>query len=347
MNSWESKPNWQFVLIPIEGDPDLEINGDIRPTGSKSNSYQFNSVAVDAEERVVITNQKCQELKIGCQKFFLKVSTTSEKPASFLLFASAGPRSDQINLDLNTPYNGSVVKGEVINFIVQLNPDIPQKLKAHVDLISNPGGNADLYVMDCVDRASCFIDKSMIMNAKELSQDKDKYFRYSAEVGDSDSVKLRFMIKPSEAEIPSGNKKYYSMSNLIAVAVVGNSINQSEIEKDQDPEQFQLQFSTHGFESLLTESNIQRVVVTRGNRQTFVFNSLRPIDQVSELQFLFKVFSGDVTIFMKKGRRPEDDDDYDDKREINNNELEMQALVGKFRLTKTEDGESIPGKHFI
>jgi len=76
----------------------------------------------------------------------------------------------------------------------------------------------------------------MIMNAKELSLDKDKYFRYSAEVGDSDSVKLRFMIKPSEAEIPSGNKKYYSMSNLIAVAVVGNSINQSEIEKDQDPE---------------------------------------------------------------------------------------------------------------
>jgi len=64
-------------------------------------------------------------LKIGCQKFFLKVSTKSEKPASFLLFASAGPRSDQINLDLNTPYKGSVVKGEVVNFIVQLNPDIP------------------------------------------------------------------------------------------------------------------------------------------------------------------------------------------------------------------------------
>jgi len=26
---------------------------------------------------------------------------------------------------------------------------------------------------------------------------------------------------------------------------------------------------------------------------------------------------------MKKGRRPKDDDDYDEKREINNNELEM------------------------
>lgn len=158
MMMWESKPNWQFILIPIEGDPDLEINGDVRPATQKPNAYQFSSVAVDAEERVIITSKKCEELKIGCQKFFLRVSTTQENPASFLLFASASPRSDQIALDLNTPYNGSVTKGEIVNFIVQINPDFPQKLRAHVDLVSNPGGNADLYVMDCADRASCFID---------------------------------------------------------------------------------------------------------------------------------------------------------------------------------------------
>ena len=172
----------------------------------------------------------------------------------------------------------------------------------------------------------------MIKNAKELSEDKSQYFRYSAEFGDYDSVKLRLMLKPSEAEIEPNDKKYYSKSNLFAIAVVGNSVNKSEAEKGEDPEEFFLQFTTLGFESLLTESETQRIVVTKGYRQTFVFNSLRPIDQISELLFYFKVFSGDVSIFMKKGKRPQDDDDYDEMKQIDNNEIEMQAKVSKFRI---------------
>ena len=176
-------------------------------------------------------------------------------------------------------------------------------LSANVDLVSNNGGNADLYIMDCENRASCFIDSKMISNAQNLSQNPNKFFKFSKDSNYYDSIAFEMMIKPTEAQAaPDTN---YSKNNMFAVAVVGNSIN-----TDPESQVFFLRFSTSGYERLLLENEQRRLIVPVGSTKMIEFTSIRPVDNIRELIFNFKIFSGDLTVYFKKGSKPTQTDDF-------------------------------------
>lgn len=340
-SEFEQKPNWEFVLIPVEGDPDLFLNGDALPEPVYGN-YRWTSEMLKAQERIIVTNKECTEASIGCKKFFVRVTTEEDTASSFILVAVANSRNDQFFLDINVPFSGQVAKGEIINFIVELSPEIPQKLTSNIDLVSNPGGNSDLYVMDCKDRASCFITQEMINKAAKLSEDKKNYFGYSNDLEDYDAVGFEMMIKPSESKIIGNESLYYSKNNMFAVAVVGNSLND-----DPESEGFYLRFNTNGYEMLLTEDAEQKFIVTTGTRKMITFKSIRPVDNVEELQFNFKVFSGDLKIYLKKGSKPLQNDDYDKIMVVKNNEKELDAHSTSFQIIKDSNSDNISGSYFI
>lgn len=342
---YDEKPNWEFVLIPLEGDPDLFINADTNPELGNG-FYTWESDNFQDQERVIITNNDCKKSKKSCKKFFIKVSTDDESPASFLILAFAKSRKTQFALDVNVPFSGHVKKGEIINFMVRLNPDMPQTIHANVDLVSNPGGNADLYIMDCKDIKSCFIDQSMIGKAAKLSKDKSNFFAFSNDVKDYDSVNFSMMIKPTEATVQNPNNEYYSKQNMFAVAVVGNSLN-GHPHDDPDAETFFLRFTTSGFKSLLAEDEEKTFAIPTGIRKVVEFRSIRPVTNVQKLKFNFKVFSGDVNIYMKKGSESLDNSQYDEKIMIDNNAEDLDSHTTSFQITKAPNKDNITGTYSI
>ena len=77
------------------------------------------------------------------------------------------------------------------------------------------------------------------------------------------------------------------------------------------------------------------------------FRSIRPITNVRELVFNFKVFSGDLKIYLKKGTKPQSDNEFDNFISINNNEKQLQANTTNFKLKNTGEKDTITGVYYI
>lgn len=338
--------NWEFILIPLVGNPDMYINSTAdNPNNQASlDQYAWVTKQTQNQERVIITEKECGEKKIGCQKFSVVIHAPEDRSTFSLIVKTSDSKNPQYFLDLNVPFTGTVEKGEIIQFLVDLDPEMPEVMRASVELTKVTGaGNPDLYLKDCEKEEECLITQEDILNKDKYLVDGSKFFRYSDEEGNYDKIYLEINIEPKS--INSGyifdNSHYLSKNNKIAVAVRGNDKESA----------FRLSFNAKSPHVRLQEESQKKISVIQGQKKYFVFSTFRPLDEISAALFTFSLEKGKAVAYMSRSNKYPSENNHEQKLElVNYDAFDYWTLpfIPYFNVTKDErENTDISGDYYF
>lgn len=215
IRSMNSAPQevWNFMLIPIEGNPDLYIN-EISKCEAPLSEYRWSSTA-NSTEAITIHMKELQAVGLDDKEFCVVVKDT--KPTTFAL------QIDNINeqlmqlINVNIPYSGELFANQVNRYVFRQEAHFAQSYKMNIDLKA-VAGNPDLYIKECRSGESCDISEEDIANRDSLASDPSIYFRYSAKAAD-DTLPLEFNCRPSGNSDTFDNGLFTSETCTFEIAV--------------------------------------------------------------------------------------------------------------------------------
>lgn len=320
-NTW----NWRINLIPVEGNPDIAINGDTKP--AKFEDYKWKS-AMEGNEDIFITGKEIQGEGLTGNKFFMM--TQAKKQTTFLMTVSKLPPLAHQHINPNEPLTGEAEPGEIVNYFFRGNVDIPEKIEIYAK-IKAISGDPDLYVKSCLsyDTITCVITQDDINNAEALSQNQSMYFRYSSETYGDESKFLEFNCIPDLDKFANftfkDNDLFNSRTCLFAVAVVGKS---STTHTDS---KYIIELKGAKYHHAIVPDQGQNFRVEQGQRAFWYVD----IDQTNfnetqddqYVNFKFIIISGDVEIYFSRSYPYPTEDKQDKIVMVDNNNTQLYSTI--------------------
>lgn len=225
--------NWRFNLIPIEGNPDVAINGDTKP--DKVEDYRWRST-LEGDEDIYITGKEITSMNLSGDKFY--VYMTSAQQSTFLMTVNKRSPFNHEHIQPNEPVTGEAEPDEIVNYFFRGYVRRPEKLRMFLRIRAS-SGNPDLYLKACssLDTEQCSVTRADIDGAEALRNDAKAFFRYSNETNGDDSLFLDLNCIPDSEDYKNfsftGDEAnlFTSRTCLFAIAVVGRNSTTSTTSK--------------------------------------------------------------------------------------------------------------------
>lgn len=332
--------NWEFILVPLKGNPDLFINTSATHPQEQSelDHYNWISKQLNNQERIIITKKECEKKQSDCKGFYVVVKSDSKSRSSFtLVIKTSISDNPQYFLDMNIPFTGRVEENEVIQFIVDLTPEVPETLRATVDLTKiSSQGNPDLYVKDCENEADCYITKKDMIMAEQLSQNSNNFFRFSKEDNNIDRVYIEINLKPFKGDYQFKNHHYTSKFNRLAIGIKGN----------RNESVFMLNFNAETPHIRLEEESMKRVAIIQGQKKHFLFRTFKNMSDISTVLFRFVEIKGEMNAYISKSNKYPNKENNDYSLILKPPASFFDLEEKFFSISDTKDGD-ISGDYYI
>lgn len=332
----EQAVNWMFSFIPLESSFSTKIIPDPKKSGTAQNVNPF---IVKSQKRVEVSKKAAIKSKLSSKNYKIEL-TGLESAASYMLLVTTNPNQNTYYLSMNTPFQGDVANGEIINFVVRQYPEFSETLKAYIDLKSL-SGNPDLYFKDCEDSQNCLFTKDEIDNIDSLSNDNKQYYRFSDNLSGDDRIYVEMNLRtdPKNSNTTFPTHHYISKTNSFAVAVVGRSgLGQKT--------QFELSFDGHDTHIKLVEGRTESFAIAENNQKFFELNIPKGPSGVTDLICQVKVSSGDIQAYFSRQIPYPCKDSSQASLNLQNDESTLEATSQTFTFSE-QRSNLMKGSYYI
>lgn len=342
----DSSWNWRFNLIPIEGNPDVSINGDTKPTSLEE--YKWKS-SLEGNEDIFISGDEITKLGLSGKKFYVYMSSVQQ--STFLMTVFKKPPFSHEHIVPNEPISGEAQPGEIINYFYRADLKVPEKIRMFIK-VRTLSGDPDIYMKSCTsyETMECRVTQNDIDNAEKLAANPSVFFRYSNQNNGDDTLFLEFNCIPDNPSFENFKFKgdesnlFTSRKCLFAIAVVGKSSATSVASK------YTLVLRGGRYHEILKFNEGQNFRIEQMKFELFYIDidssMFKEKDAVQSINFKFVIISGDADIYFSRTiPYPSPRFGYDKVTMVDNNNTQLHSTVKYTSFTGTP--EDLQGRYYF
>lgn len=340
-----SSSNWMFLLVPIDGNPDMAINIGSKPASINDYRWKTNE---DKPEEIYITQEEIKSLNLENKKFYITLNTTSTTQFAFRAFAT---NSQVSHLRPNTPISGEAKVGEIVNYIYEAFTSYPETLTMFADL-SAKSGNPDMYIKDCSNvtkEEDCKITQAEIDSWNNTGTTPYRLAAKSSMVGNNDNIYFRFNCLPDSPDqdqyknfkFEGDEAQLFTTKNcLFAVAVVGKQTTTHQVSK------YTLELKGSKFHHV-GELKLPLLINEGPQNKMYIKYTIGDIDpKHNYLNFKFTITSGDFDVHFSR-LTPFPDESNADKSEHISTAVGQRKAEFDHYVTIKADPSRLSGVHYL
>lgn len=331
IKSYSSTPQeiWNFMLIPIEGNPDIYIN-EFSNCDVPLSEYRWSSTA-NTSEAMTIHMKELRSLGINDTSFCVAIKDSH--PTTFALQIDNINESMMQIVILNIPYSGELSENQVNRYAFMQVAHFPQTYKMNIDLKA-VAGNPDLYIKECRSTGNCDINESDVANRETLANDSSIFFRYSANAAD-DTIPLEFNCRPPNSQETFDNDYFISESCKFEIAVHSKSLSKYSL----------IVRGRNHFEMFMLES-WNRFLAWQNQIVSYRADVLKILNETKSIEFEFNLISGDAEICLFRTIQQLTSGNCTAKISIDNDNSNLYSKNKKFSYS-TQNPADLIGQYFI